>query len=152
VETLHHNEIEMPAPKGWEDGTRVVLVSTAQEGFRPNIVVSHDPATSDRDAAEFAARHLAALGRALSGYRVLRQHPARLGSHDGYLRVHELFAEQQLLRQMQFYVLLHGQAYTFTFTHLAEHFDELLPTAREIIGATRIAAPAPAQLADDFLG
>jgi hypothetical protein len=42
------------------------------------------------------------------------------------------------LHQIQFHVLVGGNVFTFTGTHLADRFETVRPTMTEVIGRTRL--------------
>jgi hypothetical protein len=135
-----HNNISLPMPMGWEDGTQVVIVAPeAEGGFRPNVVMSRDPPEPpDETPQAFSARHQRALRSALERYELLDEHDhRRVGPYDGFLREHAFLANAQRLQQFQYYFRYEGWVYTLTFTHLASHFPEWRARALEIFAKLR---------------
>jgi hypothetical protein len=116
--TLHHNFLTLTLPNGWEDASQIIALGQEEGGFRPNLVFSQEPTKGNETAAEFAKRQLPQLKQALSGYVVVKEGNSKFGANSGFLREHNFKMERGEIGQLQFYVVISGRAYTFTFTHL----------------------------------
>lgn len=131
---LRHNELTIALPAGWREQSDVVAVvglDRPEHNFRATMVVSRDRAAEGELADAFAARQLPLLRSAFPGYSLLSEGPCRLGGYDGFAREHTFTrgaANPQLgggtVRQLQWYVVHDGTAYTFTFTDLPANFAE----------------------------
>jgi hypothetical protein len=146
---IRHNDLTILYPDDWEDGTQLVVVGQANEGFRPNVVLSHDAVVDGESAEQFAGRHLPMLRQALSDYILDNEEEAAFGPHRGWLREQRFTANGQELRQLQFYVLRGAVVHTLTFTHLSGRFDDVRKTAERIFEQVEFDAGLPA---DEFLG
>lgn len=136
--TINYNGIKVPLPAGWEDGTQVVALGPVDNGFRPNMVASTEPAKPGETAEKFAARTLPSLRQALTGYKLVKEGMTTLGKRTGFLREHSFNAGGQVLSQLQFYVLQGGKAFTFTFTHLAGRFAQVRATGEKLFGSVEL--------------
>ena len=124
---LRHNELTIALPAGWREQSDVVAVvglDRPEHDFQATMVVSRDRAGEAEHAEAFAARQLPLLRGALAGYSLLSEGPLRLAGHDGFVREHSFTSGGGTVRQLQWYVVPDGTAYTFTFTDLPADFAE----------------------------
>jgi hypothetical protein len=135
---IQHLYLSVPLPDGWEDASQVIALGPEQEGFRPNLVFSQEDTERGETPERFAARQLPQLRQVLNGYRVVHEAPARFGPNSGFLRKHTFQMDRGAIGQFQFYVLLGGRCYTFTFTHLSELLDEARPLAERLFAQARL--------------
>lgn len=135
---LKHNYLTIPLPDEWEDASQVIALGPEDQGFRPNVVFSQEPTEPGETAADFAARQLEPLHRALTNYVLIEEQNIKLGPNAGFLREHKFSMDKGEIRQFQFYVIMGGRAYTFTFTHLEGRFESTRPTAKNLFAAARI--------------
>ena len=135
---LRHNYLSLELPDDWEDASQVIALGPEDNGFRPNLVFSQEPAELDEDAAAFAARQLPSLHTALNNYSVVREQTATFGPNTGFLREHTFAMDKGEIGQFQFYVVRDGRAYTFTLTHKKERFERLRALGGELIAGARL--------------
>jgi hypothetical protein len=134
---LRHDDLVVPIPPDWEDGSQLVIVGKDDGGFRPNVVISRAQAEG-RSIEGFVQHHSPMLQQALQDYEVIGQGPERFGATHGFLVEHTFAANNVRLHQIQFHVLVGGNVFTFTGTHLADRFETVRPTMTEVIGRTRL--------------
>jgi len=152
---IQYQNITVPLPDGWEDGTQLVALGKPDGRFRPNMVASQEPAKPGETTAQFAARTLSSLQRELPGYRLVREGDAQFGPNTGFLREHEFTTNGPQLAQLQFYVVLWEICFTCTFTHLADKFAGERATAEKMFAQTQFKppvsrTPVPITRDDDF--
>lgn len=147
---IQHAYLSVPLPDGWEDASQVIALGLEEDGFRPNLVFSQEGTEPGESPDQFAARQLPELRMALTGYTVLREGPARFGPNFGYLREHAFHMDRGEIGQFQFYVLLGGRCYTFTFTHLRERLERVRPLAERMFAQARLTPLAGAAAEEDF--
>ena len=135
---LRHNYLTFALPTGWEDASQVIALGPEEEGFRPNLVFSQEPTHVGETPEQFAARQLPQLREALPSYSLKRESLAHFGPNSGFLREHEFSMEKGEIAQLQFYVLLRGRCYTFTFTHLRHRLEGARQTAERMFARLRI--------------
>jgi len=128
-------------PSGWLDASQVVALGPEEGGFRPNLVVGHEPCAGT--AAEFAAALLPQLRKALPALAVAKEGPATFGALSGFLREQTFTSEGQKVAQLQFFVVQGRTVHTFTFTHLAGKLDSRRRIAGKIFAGLELAEPAP---------
>src|SRR5262245_28986959 len=136
---LQHRYLTLDLPDGWEDASQVIALGPEASGFRPNLVFSQEPTRPGETAAEFAHRQLAQLKEVLPDYFLVREGDATFGSKAGFLREHVFFADKRRdVFQMQFYCVIEGRAYTFTFTHVRDEMPAARPMAERLFSAARL--------------
>ena len=138
MSVIHHNQVTVQLPSGWEDGTQVVALGPVDGGFRPNLVASQEPTKGSETSEQFAQRQLPALKQVLQGFSMVREGVMTLGPHRGFLREHLFNVRGSKLAQLQFYLVVGRTAYTFTYTHLANKLATTRKTAEQMIGAVVI--------------
>jgi hypothetical protein len=139
---LQHNYLSLDLPEGWEDASQVIALGPEENGFRPNLVFSQEPLKRIGESAEeFARRQLPQLRQALDEYFLIKEGRARMGSLIGYLRAHSFAMERGEVGQFQFYVVSKTHAFTFTFTHLRERFEDSRELAEKVIGGAQLMVP-----------
>jgi hypothetical protein len=146
---IQHNYLTLPLAQGWEDSSQVIALGPEQGGFRANLVFSQETANFGESSTEFAERQLPELRKALPNYAEVEGKTAAFGPNSGYLRHHTFSMDQSSVGQLQFYCLIAGRAYTFTFTDLAEQLKGSRPIAERMFASARIAASLPDE-DDDF--
>ena len=143
---LQHNFLNIQLLDGWDDASDIVALGPEEEGFRPNLVFSHEPTKPGETAEEFAARQLPQLRAALKGYAVRNEGRRRFGPNVGFVREQEFRMEKGDIGQLQFYVVLAGRCYTFTVTHLLKHIDRAREIAEQTISRARLSVGSLAQV------
>jgi hypothetical protein len=146
--SIQHDNISIALPDGWEDVTQVVAAAQMQKGFRANMVVSREPAAASDTAASFAARLLPKLRDSLTGYSPVNESDARFGSNTGFLREYTFVAEGIAVSQLQFYMIIGGDAYVLTFSDVKQRLSAERARAEQMFAQARI-TPRVAVLPDD---
>jgi hypothetical protein len=149
--TLQHSYLTLPLPDSWEDASQIIALGADDNGFRPNLVFSHEPTKPGESAAEFAARQLPQLRAALTNFAVVEEGVARFGPNEGFLRDQTFSMERGEIRQLQFYVVMGMRVFTFTFTHLRDRLTSVRPLAESLFAQARIRPPATSRMDDDML-
>jgi tetratricopeptide (TPR) repeat protein len=145
---LHHKGIIIPLPPDWVRASdpRPIATGPSLAGqFVPNLVVTCEEIPPFETVDTFARRSLNSLQSALADFKLVEQASV---AHV-YLSVHRLEYEFDgskdpplRVRQLQHYVLVDQEIYTFTLSHLKEQFEDLKGFARVMIARLRIASPA----------
>lgn len=146
--SIQHSYLEVPLPDDWEDASQVIALGPEVDGFRPNLVFSQEPTRPGETPEQFAARQLPQLRAVLRGYDVVDEGLQRFGPNAGYLRHHTFHMDRGEIEQLQFYVVLGGRCYTFTFTHLLGRLDSVRDIAEKMFRQARL-TPRVA-IEDDF--
>jgi hypothetical protein len=147
---IQHLYLTVPIPDGWEDASQVIALGPEKDGFRCNLVFSQEPTKPGETATEFAARQLPQLRAALDGYILVREGEARFGPNSGFLREHTFSMEKADIAQLQFYVILGGRCYTFTFTDLERNLSSSRSTGERMFSRARLTPPLAAAADNDF--
>ena len=147
---LTHNYLSIPLPNTWEDASQVIALGPEQGGFRVNLVVSQEPAAFGETSADFAERQKPALNAALQNYAVVEEGEKQFGLNTGFLRHHTFTLEKGRIGQLQFYCVLNGRCYTFTFTHLQELLPSAMPIAEGLFAGMRLDPPLFSPPEDPF--
>jgi hypothetical protein len=149
---MQHNYLTVPLPADWEDASQVIALGPEQHGFRSNLVFSQESTEFGETAADFAERQLPKLQEALLKYQVVKEGPARYGPNSGYLREHtfSIDIDKGEIGQLQFYCVMGGRCYTFTFTHVKGSLDAAKPIAEKMFAQARLNPPVLSVTRDDF--
>jgi hypothetical protein len=135
VTQLRHNELAIALPPGWAEVTDVIAVlalERPEHAFQASVVITRDRADDGETAQGFAARQAPLLRAALPNYTLLTEAPLRVGEIDGFAREHT-FRDAVPVRQLQWYAVNSGTAYTFTFTDQPATFEQTRPRALELL-------------------
>jgi hypothetical protein len=132
---IHHNQLTLMLPMGWEDGTQVVALGPVDGNFRPNLVASQEPVKGAESAEGFAQRQLPALKQALQNYALIKEGAAAFGRLSGFLREHQFTTRGTKLGQLQFYVISGRTAFTLTYTHLANRLSTTRRIAEQLFAS-----------------
>ncbi|HSI03608.1 MAG: DcrB-related protein [Myxococcota bacterium] len=108
--------VRLTPPAGWHDASVLSFVAPEVNGFRANVLVTHEMVT-DTDVNVFADRQSAELAGALAQYRKLSREKIKVGAIDA-VSVAYTFASPNgsVVRQQVVYALLGEIAYTLVMT------------------------------------
>src|SRR4051812_3461150 len=120
---IPHGYLTIDLPDDWEDASQIIFLGPEEDGFRPNIVFSREPTLPGEDSAQFAQRQLPQIQEALTDYFLLSERDTEMGPNVGFLRERTFSMDKGDIGQLQFYCVMDGVAYTFTFTHLIDNLD-----------------------------
>ena len=135
---IKHNYITLPLPPQWEDESQVVVKGPRDGEFSPNCVCSREPRNSNETIAQFAARQLPQLRRALQSYAVVHEGETRFGDNSGFLREHSFSMDRGEIAQLQFYMISGEYVCTITFTHLLGKLNAVKPIAEQFFAHAKM--------------
>jgi hypothetical protein len=121
VKSIRHGDIEVPLPQGWNDGTQIVVVGPAQDGFRANLVVAPSQPFPSADA--WAKEFLAGV-KQFPGTAIKSHAATKVGMMTGYLVELIAPAGNRKAGQLVFYVASGAQGFTITYTDTPERVSK----------------------------
>lgn len=139
-ETLQHGDLTLPLPAGWYDATHLLAVGPEENGFRPNLTVTTQPALEGMTAEQYAANFKLGLTKQLKNYELLSEGPARFGALSGYLLEHTFEQSGVKVGQLQLCVVQGGVARSFTYTQRASRLETSRVFAETLLGSVQLQA------------
>lgn len=106
----------MTPPAGWHDASVLSFVAPEIDGFRANVLVTHELVT-DKHVHAFADRQSVELAGALASYNQLSRENVKVGAIDGVSITYTFAGTNGVqVRQQVVYALLGEVAYTLVMT------------------------------------
>ena len=133
---LRLGDCSFEPPSDWT--SQVVATGPIESGFRPSFVVHSVPSLKDEDSEDYAARILPDVQKNGNNFELLFDGPAMYGDVKGWLREHAYDFGGRRVGQMHFYVVSHGVARSFIFTHLASHLELRRGAAEHFFATIRL--------------
>jgi hypothetical protein len=143
--TVRATAFDLPLPPGWADRTAVTVAGPrAQDGYVPNLVVTHDPLCDGMGLHGFAEGHANLMQLHASEFAVLSREECELAGERALMRiVRWRMGDEPTLVQLQAFVVRGGVGYALVGTATEDAFADAEPQLRAMIDGFRF-APAPA--------
>jgi hypothetical protein len=143
MRTIVHDIVKVGWPEGWMDLSTVILVGPPDGDFSPSITITRERLGDPIGASEYAEQQLPLLQQELGemGFTVKQEGPITVGKTKtpAFQRIYTITAPdtQMGLMQWQVYVVVKGEAITFTSTDKAATFAKTMPIFQAAIGEFR---------------
>src|SRR5688572_5169050 len=142
--SLRLGDFSFQPPFGWTP--QLIATGPLEGGFRPNFIAISSPSLPGETAEQFAARTAAEACQNVVAYQVVQEGNATFGETSGWLRQHTFLQGSTWIGQLQLYVVSHGVARIFTFTHLADRLESAREVAGSLFGSIRVLPFSPERL------
>lgn len=132
------DQLTLPVPVGWLDNSMINFVGAAQNGFRPNVVVTDRVVPQGTNLKSFASEQRKGVEAAgMDDLSFIEEGPVEVGDK----KIHRLsfvWSQQttkgeQLIRQDQYYVPHGERIATVTLSCLKDSHGAMVPIFDEII-------------------
>jgi hypothetical protein len=137
---LQHLDLKLTLPPDWMDQSQTIAAAPVKDGFKPNVVVTHDKLVPPETLEQLGVRQLNGLKGAFADLIVEVERSERFGPLRGYFREISFKLENKALSQFHYFAQVGDLAFFFTFTALRGSIADYLPVFKAMLSSVRLSS------------